>query len=116
MQANNPSKKRVLYAHELPKRILWSFKCLLSTKIQTDTVDRLFESQHVNDIRLITAAAFLAFSFVTLFSAIFGILVGVSDIDSSSYQTTLQHIVRGIKAGGTPILKIFATTCAIFAA
>src|SRR5271154_3354405 len=59
--------------HERPKRILGAIAFFLRTGDETDTVDRLFVSRHVNDLRLIAAFAFALLILVFALAAFAGI-------------------------------------------
>jgi hypothetical protein len=53
-------RERADSGHEWPKSLLSTIAFFLETRDLTDTVDRLFDSRHVNDLRLIAATAFCA--------------------------------------------------------
>ena len=69
----------------------------------TDTVDRLFASKQVNDLRLIAATAFV----VLLLIAGFAVVIVV---------TRANWFVDSSTAAGGVFLKLFAPTFAVFGA
>jgi hypothetical protein len=59
-----------LERHRLPKVLLWPISRMFRTRDPRDTVDRLFASRHVNDLRLIAASVFIITVLAFLISAI----------------------------------------------
>src|SRR4030081_95820 len=77
--------------HEWPKRLLLPISFFLRTRDPTDTVDRLFDSRHVNDLRLITATAFCAMLVVFAIAAIDAVSFCMGD-------WTTEHFANNYKA------------------
>jgi hypothetical protein len=102
--------------HWLPRLILAPLSIFLKTKARTDTVNRLFDSKHVNDLRLITATAFVL-ALVVLGLASYSAWQ-VYDLDWNLKTGTTdaqQHIQRLVHAGAL-FFKLFAPALAIFGA
>lgn len=62
-----------LIKHDTAKMVLEPIARRLRTGQSTDTVDRLFASRHVNDLRLIAAVALILVGWVALFSVLFAL-------------------------------------------
>ncbi len=86
----------------------------LKTGNPTDTVDRLFDSQHVNDLRLIAATGFvltlLAFA-VALTGAVGFCLSAWTPAEGATLPRLIVFLVQN---GGVHLLTIFAPVAAIF--
>jgi hypothetical protein len=85
----------------------------LRTGNPTDTVDRLFDSQHVNDLRLIAATGFV----LTLLAFAVALITAVSfclDAWPPKNATLASLIVFLAQCGGVHFLTIFAPVSATF--
>src|SRR5579863_10076329 len=78
--------------HEWPKRILWPIAFFLKTGDPTDTVDRLFDSRHVNDLRLIAAAAFCISIVVFAIASVDAVSFCMEDWASQEFANNYQAI------------------------
>jgi hypothetical protein len=99
-----------------PKLILTPISFFLVTGDDTDTVDRLFTSKHVNDLRLITATTFVILLIVTIFAAAVAIATAVIDPVAGGALTGVKRLFDSSTAAGGLFLKLFAPTFAVFGA
>jgi hypothetical protein len=82
----------------------------------TDTVDRLFASKHVNDLRLITATGFIVLLLVTALALVVAVTTAVVDPVSTAAVTEAKRLVDSSTAAGGVFLKLFVPTFAVFGA
>src|SRR5260370_42656149 len=71
-----------LRAHKTAKEVLKPIARRLETGQTADTVDRLFNSKHTNDLRLIAAVSFIVIIWFTVISILIGLGTGISDFDA----------------------------------
>jgi hypothetical protein len=99
--------------HERPKALLSPIASLLRTGDPTDTVDRLFDSRHVNDLRLIAATAFCATIAVSIIAAMNVVSSCVAEWPPQHPDNVFQMIDYIVRTGGTHI-GVFGSTLALF--
>ena len=109
-------KKKISTVRKWPKRILKPFSLVLTTGDDTDTVDRLFVSKHVNDLRLITAAAFVVLTVVIILAAATAISTAIVDPAPTAFVSEAKRLVDSSTAAGGVFLKLFAPTFLVFSA
>lgn len=111
-----PQGKPRPFAHRWPKTLLAPIARVLKTGDPTDTVDRLFDSRHVNDLRLIAATAFV----LTLLAFIVALTTAVSfslTAWTPAATATVPHlIVFLVENAGVHFLAVFAPMLTIFGA
>lgn len=100
--------------HEWPKRILSPISFFLKTGEPTDTVDRLFDSRHVSDLRLIAATAFCMTIVVLAVAAIDAISFCAWDWSKQSFANNYQVIAHISNRGGRHFVGVFGPTLVIF--
>jgi hypothetical protein len=100
--------------HERPKTLLSPIAFFLRTGDPTDTVDRLFDSRHVNDLRLIAATAFCATSAVFLIAAMNAVSFCVAEWPPQHSDNVFQIIDYIAHTGGTHFIGVFGPTLALF--
>ena len=105
-----------LIQHETAKLVLEPIARRLRTDHSADTVDRLFKSKHVNDLRLISAVALILFVWFSGVSALIGIGTGVLDDTTNEELGGLPLAVHSCIAGVDEFLKLFGPTIAVFGA
>jgi hypothetical protein len=98
---------------DIPKRLLAPFGRVLCSGDPAETIDRLFVSKHVKDLRLIIAFALIAVLAVLFFGLLgsFGCAWFVRDNDWSS-QRAVFSALRGFVAFWAPVLGIFGAVLA----
>lgn len=100
--------------HRVSRYVLWPIAAFVRTGDETDTVDRLFVTKHVNDLRMIVAAAFIGLAVAFLVAIVSGWCFYVFDWDlvkdSNAHQIVMQRAVAGCAA----FLRIFGPTLALF--
>jgi hypothetical protein len=111
-------KKQDSYPHRLPKILLWPLWRILRTKDPRDTVDRLFDSRHVNDLRLIAATVFVVTVLVSVISLVLAVCFcidawGAQKPDPDSFY---QWVVFLANYGGSPFIKFFGPTLVLLGA
>jgi hypothetical protein len=105
-----------LMNHETARQVLEPIAKHLRTGEPDDSVDRLFESKHVNDLRLIAAVC-----------CILGLWMLVTAIVVAIFASSLQwwehedkllswRVVHSISAGGSDFLLLVGPTLAVFGA
>jgi hypothetical protein len=102
--------------HEWPKRLLSLISFFLKTGDPTDTVDRLFDSRHVNDLRLIAATAFCITALVFAIASIDAVSFCMGDWAAQHFANIYKAIAYIANNGGTHFVGVFAPTLAIFGA
>src|SRR5882672_622195 len=100
--------------HEWPKRLLSPIAFFLRTSDPTDTADRLFDSRHVNDLRLITAAAFCGMLGVFAIAAIDAVSFCMEDWPTEQFANNYKAIAYIANNGGTHFISVFGPTVALF--
>lgn len=100
----------------LSQYLLKPIEALFRTGDKTDTVDRLFASAHVQDLRLIVATAFVAVWIVFFIALISSVTVSVLDWEITKGTDAHQVIAQRVAAGGGTFVKIFGPTLALFGA
>ena len=116
MEPTASRKRSRSSAHRWPKRLLSPIAVLLRTGDPTDTVDRLFKSQHVNDLRLIVAAAFvltLLLFTIALVAAVSYCSIAWTHADTSSLPGLVVFLAEN---GGVHFLAVFTPALAVFGA
>jgi hypothetical protein len=81
---------QALMQHETAKKVLEPIARRLRTGNSADTVDRLFSSAHVNDLRLIAAVTFIVFIWVTVIAVVTAIIAALLDWGPQAF-----HVARG---------------------
>jgi hypothetical protein len=99
------------------KQILSPIACRLRTGVPAATVDRLFDSRHIEDLRLISAIAFIAVRWVL----ILGLPLAIESAVMSLWSTFNDHAsiwfwLRFIFQGTGNFLSFFGPVLAIFGA
>jgi hypothetical protein len=100
--------------HEWPKRLLWPIAFFLKTGEPTDTVDRLFDSRHVNDLRLIAATAFCVTVVVFAIALMNAISFCAWDWSTQTFTNYYQVIAHIANRGGKHFIGVFGPTLVIF--
>lgn len=100
--------------HEWPKRLLSPISFFLKTGDPTDTVDRLFDSRHVNDLRLIAATAFCITALVFAIASIDAVSFCMGDWATQHFANKYKAIAYIANNGGTHFVGVFGPTLAIF--
>jgi hypothetical protein len=77
---------QALMQHETAKKVLEPIARRLRTGNSADTVDRLFSSAHVNDLRLITAVTCIVFVWLTLFAFVTAIIAAILDWGPQAFR------------------------------
>lgn len=122
---------RGLMQHRTAKQVLEPIARRLRTGNSSDTVDRLFSSAHVNDLRLIAAVALIVvvwLAVIALVTATLGLIVDLTSVPGTpdSAASTLQaaarvksgstgHILHAIHVARGDFLLIMAPTAVAFA-
>lgn len=101
--------------HETAKRVLAPIARRFMTGEPADTVDRLFSSKHVNDLRLILAVSFAALTWIILFAAVTA-AVDFADVLHKPHDGTLDESIDLLKTAGGDLVKIAAPAIAVFGA
>jgi hypothetical protein len=93
------------------KQVLSPFARGLKTGQVSATIDRLFESKHVYDLRLIAAVAFIVVVWITGIALVAAGLV----VYANCAKTTLTgcHFAQAVIVGGPVFLKLFGPTIAV---
>jgi hypothetical protein len=112
----NPPRKRESSAHRWPKKLLAPIARVLRTGDPTDTVDRLFDSRHVNDLRLIAATAFVLMLLVFVVALIAAVSFCWAAWTPAATATLPGLIVFLAENGGVHFLAVFAPILAVFGA
>jgi hypothetical protein len=86
----------------------------LTTGDETDTVDRLFVSKHVNDLRLIAATGFVILILVMILAVTVAVSTALLNPPSSGGVTGAKHFLDTSTASGGVFLYLFAPTFAVF--
>ena len=96
------------------KRVLEPLARHLRTGRSTDTVDRLFESQHVSDLRLIAAVALIVVGWAGFFSALFAVdgafVLARSGPELHGTPLAADLIITAVR----DFLELFAPVLAVF--
>jgi hypothetical protein len=100
--------------HEWAKRLLSPISFFLETGDPTDTVDRLFDSRHVNDLRLIAAAAFCITVVVFFIASINAVSFCMGDWATQHFANKYKAIAYIADNGGKHFVSVFGPTLAIF--
>ncbi len=79
-----------------------------------DTVDRLFDSRHVNDLRLIAAAAFCITVVVFFIASINAVSFCMGDWATQHFANKYKAIAYIADNGGKHFISVFGPTLAIF--
>lgn len=102
--------------HRWSKRVLWPLQHVLRTGDTRDTVDRLFTSRHVNDLRLIAATVFLV---AVLVLAVCLALAAFFCIEESTHNPPsglVAWVTLLATNGGAPLIKAFGPTFVVLGA
>lgn len=94
-------------AHRWPKRLLSPLQYVLRTGDTRDTVDRLFVSRHVNDLRLIAATTFLIAALILAVSLFLACLFCIKASQQTSPSGFVAWVLLLATAGGTPLITAF---------
>jgi hypothetical protein len=100
--------------HRVSRWVLSPIAALVKTGDETDTVDRLFVSKHINDLRMIVAAAFIALGVVFVVALVSGWCFYVFDWDLAKNSDAKQIVMQRAVAGCAAFLRIFGPTTALF--
>jgi hypothetical protein len=100
--------------HRVSRWVLSPIAGLVRTGDETDTVDRLFVSKHVNDLRMIVAAAFMGLGGVLGVAVVSGWCFYVFDWDLAQGSDASQIVMQRAVAGCGAFLRIFGPTLALF--
>lgn len=100
--------------HRVSRWVLSPIAALVRTGDETDTVDRLFVTKHVNDLRMIVAAAFIGLWVVFLVAIVSGWCFYVFDWDLAKDSNANQIVMQRAVAGCAAFLRIFGPTLALF--
>ena len=100
--------------HRVSRSVLAPIAALVRTGDETDTVDRLFVTKHVNDLRMIVAAAFIGLVVVFLVAVVSGWCFYVFDWDLAKDSNANQIVMQRVVAGCAAFLRIFGPTLALF--
>jgi hypothetical protein len=103
-------------SHRWPKLILWPLRQMLRTKDPRDTVDRLFQSRHVNDLRLIVATVLVVAMLVFVVSLVLAVFFCVDAWDDQLPYGVSQRVVFLATYGGSPFIKFFGPTLVLLGA
>ncbi|HWW20815.1 MAG TPA: hypothetical protein VNZ06_08425 [Steroidobacteraceae bacterium] len=101
--------------HETAKRILAPIARRFMTGEPADTIDRLFSSKHVNDLRLILAVAFTAVAWIVFFAGLTA-LIDFADVMHKAHDGALDESIDLLKTAGGDLIKISAPVIGIFGA
>jgi hypothetical protein len=102
--------------HEWPKRLLSPISFFLRTRDPTDTVDRLFDSRHVTDLRLIAATAFCMMLIVFVVASVNAVSFSAANWAGQTFANPYQAIAYIANNGGTHFISVFGPTSAVFGA
>ena len=97
---------------DIPKRLLEPIARMLRTGNPAATVDRLFVSEHVSDLRLIIAFALIAVLVVLVFGFPGSLAYAWVFRDGQSSSQVFFTALRGFVAFCTPVLGIFGAVLA----
>jgi hypothetical protein len=111
-----PSEQRPRSGHRWPKILLWPLRQVLRTRDPRDTVDRLFESRHVNDLRLIAATAFVAAELVFVVSLVLAVFFCIDAWGDHPPHSVSQRVVFLAGYGGGPFIRLFGPTLVLLGA
>jgi len=100
--------------HRVSRWVLSPIAALVRTGDETDTVDRLFVTKHVNDLRMIVAAAFIGLGVVFIVAIVTGWCFYVFDWDLAKGSDPNQIVMQRVVAGCAAFLRIFGPTLALF--
>ena len=100
--------------HRVSRWVLSPIAALVRTGDETDTVDRLFVTKHVNDLRMIVAAAFIGLGVVFVVAQVSGWCIYVFDWDLVKDSNPNQIVMQRAVAGCGAFLRIFAPSLALF--
>jgi len=111
-----PRRKRPATERKWPKRILKPISVFLLTGDETDTVDRLFDSKHVNDLRLIAATAFVVLLLVFLVASAAALYVFIVNLPPAGTAPGAKAAVDPFTSAADIFFKSLAPTFAVFGA
>lgn len=100
--------------HRVSRWVLSPIAAFVTTGDETDTVDRLFVTKHVNDLRMIVAAAFIGLGVVFLVAVVSGWCFYVFDWDLAKGSDASQIVMQRVVAGCAAFLRIFGPALALF--
>jgi hypothetical protein len=100
-------------AHRWAKRRLRGLGKLLGTGNQNDTISRLFDSQHVNDLRLIVASAYLVATVVFFLSLMFAVASYTVYWQRHGADPTLGRAFTSLQSAGGDFIKFVAPTMGV---
>lgn len=103
-------------AHRWPKRLLSPLFHVLRTGDPRDTVDRLFVSRHVNDLRLIAATVFLVAGLVLAISLFVASLFCIKASRAGPPHGLVEWAFLLATAGGTPLITAFGPMLVVLGA
>jgi hypothetical protein len=103
-------------AHKWPKRVLSPLQRLLRTGDTRDTVDRLFVSRHVNDLRLIAATGFLVSVLVLAASLVLAVFFCIDASTHTPPSGLVAWVTLLATNGGEPLIKAFGPTFVVLGA
>lgn len=96
--------------HRWARIILAPVSAVLRSGNPRDTIDRLFDSWHLNDLRLIAAAAFYLASVVFVVAVTVAVSSCVAAWSTQTHDTFAQLIVFLATNGGELLVKLFGPT------
>lgn len=99
-------------ADDIPKRLLEPIRRMLHTGDPAATVDRLFVSEHVSDLRLILAFALIAVLVVFIFGFPGSLLYSWAFQGNQSISQVVFSALRDFVTFCTPVLGIFGAVLA----
>jgi hypothetical protein len=96
--------------HRWPRVFLAPVSAVLRSGNPRDTIDRLFDSRHLNDLRLIAAAAFTLTFVVFVVAATVAVSSCVAAWSTQAHGTFAELVVFLATQGGEPLVKVFGPT------
>jgi len=102
--------------HRLPRIVLWPIGAVLRTRNPRDTVDRLFDSRHVNDLRLIAATVFVISAVVFVVAMTVAVAACIDVWTSQAHASRAQFIIFLASNGGRPLVTVFGPTLLLLGA
>src|SRR5271165_1321479 len=111
-----PPPKRSPIERRGPKWILKPISIFLTTGDETDTVDRLFVSKHVNDLRLIVATVFVVLLLVLILAFLAGAWTFNVTRPPPGVTSDPKQLLEASTSAAKIFLKLFAPTFAVFGA
>src|ERR1700685_2460022 len=103
-----------LMNHETARQVLEPIAAHLRTGEPDDTVDRLFESKHVNDLRLIAAVCCILGLWMLVTAVVVAIFAYSLQWWEQEDKLLSWRVVHSISAGGSDFLLLVGPTLAVF--